>query len=90
MSISVSEAEMVLHDDSVQHPRALGTREREGEGGWESSKQRDKVEASRTQLGVAETEHAAVCPVDHRLDHLCHGSSTHFSLADTRGDTSCE
>lgn len=29
---------------------------------------------------MAKTEHAAVCPIDHRLDHLSHSPSTYFSL----------
>ena len=90
---------MVIHDYSIQHLRE--TTFPFIRGLWvqyrrmdkvigKSSKQHEKVKLSLTQLGVAKTEHTAICPVDHRLDHLCHGSSTHFSLADTRGDTKCE
>lgn len=71
-------------------PLHLRTVQKKGWGNGESSKQHEEAKFSLTQLGVAETEHTAICPVDHRLDHFCHGSSTHFSLAHTRGDTSCE
>lgn len=53
-------------------------------------KQQRQARLSLTQLGVAKAEDAAIRPVDHRLDHLCHGSSTHLGLADTRGDTCSE
>lgn len=30
---------------------------------------------------MAKAEHAAICPIDHRLDHLSHSPSTYFSLS---------
>lgn len=30
---------------------------------------------------MAKAEHAAICPIDNRLDHLGHSPGTHFSLS---------
>lgn len=95
----MSKAEMVTGDSSVGqapkgdnlpfHLQTLGPEQKTRPCAWEYTRQ-EQGNFSLTQLGVAKTEHTAVCPVDHRLDHLCHSSSTHFSLANTRRDTRSE
>lgn len=34
---------------------------------------------------MTKAEHAAICPIDHRLDHLSHSPSTDFSLSEVLG-----
>lgn len=95
MGIYTWKAEMMLRGCLVRHLREtaflhLGTPgpHRRMERGRRNPAHTDgKARLSLTQLGVAETEHAAVGSVDHGLDHLRHGPGAHLRLADTRGDT---